>query len=368
MDNVRFAGYESGVNLGGWLSQYGEKGKEHFNAFITEEDIKRIAGWGVDHIRLPLDYPVVMDIKEDGSFTFLEEGFNYIDRCIEWCKKYELNVVIDLHKAPGFSFFDEKNNLFQSETCKRQMYALWKQIAARYAKEGDYLAYELLNEIKDVSAEEWNDFAENLIREIRTVDEEHFVLVGSVMMCSAKTVPELRLFDDSRIVYNFHTYEPIFFTHQKAEFMPFGTFMRQPVFYPCTKEEYNAVIDDMLEQITPGITARRSEEGTRGMMGMDMDFNIDFLRMSLQPVREFIKEYEVAVYCGEYGVICHADAKSKVNYIRDMKKVFRELGIGSALWNYKEMSFGVIDSDGNADRQQIQELAVRKNKRGGETG
>ena len=37
-----FAGYNHGVNLGGWLSQSGYE-KEHLENFITEDDIKRIA-------------------------------------------------------------------------------------------------------------------------------------------------------------------------------------------------------------------------------------------------------------------------------------------------------------------------------------
>jgi hypothetical protein len=36
-------GYMKGVNLGGWLSQFDAPTKEHFDTFITEEDIRRIA-------------------------------------------------------------------------------------------------------------------------------------------------------------------------------------------------------------------------------------------------------------------------------------------------------------------------------------
>ena len=39
----RFEGFEHGVNLGGWLSQCVSYEKEHFDTFILEEDIKRIA-------------------------------------------------------------------------------------------------------------------------------------------------------------------------------------------------------------------------------------------------------------------------------------------------------------------------------------
>lgn len=91
-------GYRKGMNLGGWISQCKYE-KKHYDTFITEEDIKRIAGFGVDHVRLPLDYEVIQ--APDGQW--LEDGFAYIDRCIAWCKKQKLNIVLDLHKAPGYS-------------------------------------------------------------------------------------------------------------------------------------------------------------------------------------------------------------------------------------------------------------------------
>ena len=48
----RFNGYMHGIDIGGWLSQC-DYSKEHLDNFITEEDIKRIKGWGCDHVRVP---------------------------------------------------------------------------------------------------------------------------------------------------------------------------------------------------------------------------------------------------------------------------------------------------------------------------
>ena len=66
----KFDGYLRGVNLGGWLSQCVAYTEEHFNGFITEEDIKTIASFGLDHIRVPVDYDVFMAVI----------GANKIDR------------------------------------------------------------------------------------------------------------------------------------------------------------------------------------------------------------------------------------------------------------------------------------------------
>ena len=46
-----FDGYKKGVNLGGWISQCVSYEKEHFETFITEDDIKTISQWVLDHVK-----------------------------------------------------------------------------------------------------------------------------------------------------------------------------------------------------------------------------------------------------------------------------------------------------------------------------
>ncbi|MDE5742180.1 MAG: glycosyl hydrolase family 5, partial [Oscillospiraceae bacterium] len=69
-----FNGYKRGVDLGGWLSQCCHE-KAHYDTFIGRSDIEKIASWGLDHVRLPVDYNLV----EDGGGNPIEEGYKYID-------------------------------------------------------------------------------------------------------------------------------------------------------------------------------------------------------------------------------------------------------------------------------------------------
>ena len=47
-------GFEKGINLGGWLSQWDLTDREHLETFITEQDIQDIRAMGADHVRLPV--------------------------------------------------------------------------------------------------------------------------------------------------------------------------------------------------------------------------------------------------------------------------------------------------------------------------
>ena len=93
------SGFKKGVNLGGWLSQC-DYSRERLEGFITEDDIIRIASWGADHVRIPFDYNIITD----NSGKICGDGFRYLDRALEWCEKYGLNAILDLHKTRGFSF------------------------------------------------------------------------------------------------------------------------------------------------------------------------------------------------------------------------------------------------------------------------
>ena len=55
-------GFYKGVNLGGWFSQC-DYSRERLDTFITEPDFAKIAGWGFDHVRIPIDYNVIQNPK-----------------------------------------------------------------------------------------------------------------------------------------------------------------------------------------------------------------------------------------------------------------------------------------------------------------
>lgn len=136
---------ERGINLGGYLSQCVHS-TEHYDAFIQEEDIRKIASMGFDHVRLAIDYEVL----EDEYGRTREEGFAYVTRVVEWCKRQELNIVLDLHKAYGYDFNNagdqKKNILFTNKMVQKRFVNLWIKIAEHYANE-THVAFELLNEV-----------------------------------------------------------------------------------------------------------------------------------------------------------------------------------------------------------------------------
>ena len=338
----KLTGYMAGVNLGGWISQYHTFDHGHFKTFITEEDIKTIASWGMDHIRIPVDYPVLEEDENPG--IFLESGFSYLDNGISWAKKYGLNVVIDVHRAPGFSFnTPDKNVLFTDKTMQDRFVALWKAIARRYRGEGGNVLYELLNEIVEPDSSRWNLLAERLISGIREEDKEHSIVVGGIRYNSVKALDALPIFKDDRIVYTFHMYEPMALTHQGARWNKPAMAFNRAMFYPS--DDLNSYLE-YLELVSP---ERKAQEDYQGLARMDKDFIYRFLK----PAFDFIGRNNKPMYCGEYGVIENADMASREAWSGDLSDVLLEYGIGRAVWSYKRMNFTLIDQDRKAVSEKL---------------
>ena len=70
-------GFNKGINLGGWFSQC-DYSEERLNNFIHEEDVTKIASWGFDHVRLPVDYNILQVDCQHQKTLFIQTWKNFL--------------------------------------------------------------------------------------------------------------------------------------------------------------------------------------------------------------------------------------------------------------------------------------------------
>ena len=326
----KLEGYMHGVNLGGWLSQC-DHTKERYDNFIKEEDIEVIKNWGLDHIRVPIDY----DLVEDNEGNYKEDGFAYLDKVLDWAEKYSLNMILDLHKTFGFSFDDgeAETGFFENASYQERFYKLWEEFAKRYGKYSDRLCFEILNEVTDKEyCDIWNEISTKCIKRIRAIVPDIKILLGGYYNNSIEALKDLALPVDENIVYNFHCYEPLVFTHQGGYWVAgMDTNFRMP--FEVTYGKYN----EYTEQNLARYAADFSDFDSDKVMGVEY-----FENLVSEAVR-VAEERNVALYCGEYGVINLATAEDTMKWYKMICSVFEKHGIGRAAWSYKEMDFGLVD-------------------------
>lgn len=329
-----FDGYTKGINLGGWFSQCNHT-EERYNTFIQENDIAALAGWGIDHVRLPVDY----NLLETERGEYKESGFARLEKAILWCKQYGLKLVLDLHKTAGFSFDagEREAGFFSSPALQERFYRLWEELTRRYARYADFVAFELLNEVTDKSlSASWNAIATTCIQRIRAVSTDSrrvWILVGGYWNNSIDALADLAVPLDERIVYNFHCYEPLLFTHQGAYWvqgMPQDFRMK----FPAPVQEYKEKAQALGQYSSPILDSLSG-----GIVNGEV-FDILFAKAV-----SIAKERNVPLYCGEYGVINLASQEDTTEWYRLINKAFTKYGISRAAWSYKQMDFGISDTE-----------------------
>ncbi len=107
--------------------------------YFSEKDLAQIKKWGFNSIRLPFHYNIIADLQP--VLTFKDEGFAIIDSVINWCDKYEVYLILDMHAAPGgqndawHSDSDGEAKLWTIPENQDHTVAIWEEIALRYNDE-----------------------------------------------------------------------------------------------------------------------------------------------------------------------------------------------------------------------------------------
>ena len=343
----KFTGYERGMGIGGWLTNYKRFNVlpqdkrlhltigdfEHFAEYITEEDVKYIAKLGMDHIRLGFDQIVV----EERPYIYREEIFSHIDHFIGWCENHNLNVVLNLHKAIGnYCDIDEEIQLLDDEELQQRFIALWRAFEKRYSGKDD-IAFEILNEVRNVNSDQWNSLAEKTIVELRKLNKTRKIIVGSTCWNSASTLNNLKVYDDENVIYTFHMYEPMEFTHQRGVLSDANLYYNRKMPYPGDIERYR----DFRKVVYMEHNAYKQHDS----------MNILYLRKHLKSAVDFIRQHpDKILWCGEFGTIRHADITWRENWMRDVITILKENEIPYCVWNYLSTPndgnrFSLVDDD-----------------------
>lgn len=195
--------------------------KKYRENYTTEQDIACMAEMGYNSVRIPLNARLFLE--EGPGLKWVDEGFVLLDRCIDWCEKYQLYAFIDLHGAPGgqtgHNIDDSIDNwprLFTDQDCFDKGIALWKKLAERYRNRWIVGGYDLLNEPlrPDMGPDAQKDtafllprlreFYREAIKAVRSVDEKHIFSIEGHHWASRPDIFDEK-FDDKMLIH-FHRY------------------------------------------------------------------------------------------------------------------------------------------------------------------
>lgn len=189
--------------------------KKFLEVYVTAEDIRYLKSVGMNSLRIPFNYRMFTTEYYMGAADS-SRGFVYLDKLVEWCRKENLPLILDMHCAPGGQTGDNIDDsygypfLFESPESRQLCISIWQRIARHYSNEPIILGYDLLNEPiahyfdKDKLNPLLEPFYKELVSAIRKVDPNHIIFLGGAQW-NSNFKPFGAPFD-SKLVYTFHKY------------------------------------------------------------------------------------------------------------------------------------------------------------------
>jgi uncharacterized repeat protein (TIGR01451 family) len=184
---------------------------------VSLADFQNIKAMGFNAIRLHMNYKTFED--DATPYVYKEDGWHWLDRALSFAKQTGLYVMLDMHgpqggyqsdKQQGFSAFWDGSGDAPNTANQNRLMALWKAIATRYQHEPIIMGYDLINEPRPHVDEEWYRYAEQIIAAIRTVDNNHMIILEAPLISGY----EFRKVNDNNVMYDSHSYEIWAYTTQ----------------------------------------------------------------------------------------------------------------------------------------------------------
>jgi endoglucanase len=162
--------------------------------FLTEDDIKFMKASGSTVVRLSFNYRHFE--RDDRPFEYMEDGFERLDRAVQWCTKHGLYVILDFHAVQGWQstnwHCDNANRIsliWQFPHFQNRFVALWEELARRYKGNPTIAAYNLMNEpltdsnfgmFGETRQPQWdiiNALYRRTVDAIRAIDPDHIIML-----------------------------------------------------------------------------------------------------------------------------------------------------------------------------------------------
>ena len=325
-----------GTNISHWLSQSEERGTARC-AYFTRDDVRKIADWGFDHIRLPIDESQMWDKAGQPE----NEAFDLLDAALDWSEQAGLKVVVDLHILRNHFFNQNTEPKLFTDPAEAEKFAnFWRQLSARlHHRSNDLVAYELMNEPVAQNCQDWNRVAHQAFHAIRQFEPQRTIVLGSNRWCSVSTFDQLAVPEDQNLILTFHFYHPMLITHHRAHWCPEGKMYAGPLQYPG-------------QPIPPECLANVVVPPGNRLVSLKMDelnkpYNRDSMIADLAKPLAVARRTGLPLYCGEFGVIDLTPTPVRLAWYRDLISVFEEYNIAFANWDYKE-EFGILDPQGQS--------------------
>ena len=337
-----------GINASIWFAQHPEDYSANYTDHeTTPEDFAIMARLGFDHVRLSIDaVPLAQAFNSrSGEGDFLVR----LDKAVDEITGTGMAVIVDVHPEDSY-----KQAMRTDGVAVERFVMLWQKLAAHYAgRDPDLVFFEILNEPEVNDPYRWAGIQARAAAAIRAVAPHQTIIATGHNYSGLGDFLALHPLPDGNVIYNFHFYDPMQFTHQGANWSSSYLVYTHNIPYPATED----TLADRLK-LVPELADRFQLEN----YWLD-HWDAHHIRLLIDEAAAWGKANNVPLTCNEFGAFReHSDPVSRTNWIRDVRTALEADGIGWAMWDYHN-GFGVAVKDANGksvvDSQTVEALGLK---------
>lgn len=316
------APFTKGVNFSNWMEF---KNADQIDPdYFGRADFENVKKLGGDVVRIPIHFEQICSGTKE--LIIPDNIFAILDRLAEWAEELKMYLIFDFHNS---THADSAT----SESVEDVLTPIWTQMAEHFKDSTEYIIFELMNEPHNIEVALWNGIIERVFKKVRSIDKKHYIVAGGAdwnSFAAMKTLPD---FQDDKVIYTFHFYDPHTFTHQGASWCHMERVIGIP--FPYDPEKM------------PPLPENPTEEEKQKFAAYPKQGSVEAVAQFFDQYVEFSVERNAPIFCGEFGCFIPFIPKEvRTNWYKIVTDLLVERGISRTSWDYYG-GFGIFELTGH---------------------
>lgn len=322
----RAAHIRRGVNLSMWYAQAPDYTPQRLATYTTPADFELIKSLGLDHVRLSINpEPLIATttgLPSARIVTLNPAAIARLDKTVAEISATGLIVILDIHPDKPY-----EQMLTAGEQGVSSLLAFWKTFATHYAGTDPARVYfEILNEPVLSDDARWASIQSRVVALLRPIVPRHTLIATGAQWGGIRGLLALQPLSDDNVIYSFHDYDPMWFTHQGAGWAGPALTPLRNVPYPSSPET-----------VAPILSLETDPKARQDLAAYGQErWNRQRIDDEIATAAAWSRKYNVPVYCGEFGVFQDfADPAMRARWIHDIRSSLEGYHIGWDMWDYQ---------------------------------
>lgn len=317
-----------GINITNWFMS-SDQSMTAFDPGKVEKEIMLLKKLGFDFVRLGIPAKALYD--SNSASTLNSGNQRKVTVAIEKLLENDFTVIVTI--------FDNEHIFENVDVYDTSLIKFWDFFSKELSSlSSTKIVFEFLNEPR---LSTWPVVQSDIISKLRDNSIPNVILATNIESSTIDSLIKLSKVNDNKVIYTFHFYEPIAFTHQGFQHATGWEWIAQiyGLAYPYEQANWNEVYGRVNDETALYVLDQYRLE----------NWNNSKITSRITTVDTWRQRVGVQVVMGEFGVICsYLPAESKIAWIRDVRTAAEQRNIPWSLWA-DDYCFGLdikLDSEG----------------------